>query len=121
MTYFRPDLPKLVEEYGASNLRFFIPMHRIQGIFGLPGIGFTSSSDPEVVQECVIDERRYKPEEGYKIELKAIADEDPNNYYGHKSFYVMDFESLMMRAPDDYRIYVLVDADNKYQRIGIPA
>jgi len=105
-------IEKLVAEYGAKNLRFFMPMrklHSLQG-FGIP-MAFTSSDDPYDITECVIDENRYKVDEGYKITFRAI-DED----YGYENYYQMDFNNIYKRN-DDIRIYVLVDEDNKYQKI----
>jgi len=112
-------LEELAAEYGAKNLRFFIPMQRIQGLahIGLP-IGIIDSSSEEVVVECVVDERRYKVEEGYKIELRAVNDQDPDQYFGSKTFYQMDFTHLMRRAPEDYRVYVLCDEPVQYQKVS---
>lgn len=118
------SIEHLAAEYGLINLRFFIPMRPIHNLhaLGLP-IGFEDSNDEEVMQECVADERRYKVEDGYKIELHAInggaAEELDQNetYYGSKTFYQMDLGSLINRHPDIFRIYVLVDEDNKYVRI----
>ena len=113
------DIKKLVEEYGANNLRIFMPMQRIMGIPAL-GIGFTSSNDPFETVECRIDEGRYKVQDGYKITFHAVNDEDPNNYYGSKSFYQSDFNTIVKRRDDeDYRFYVLVDEDDKYERIRV--
>lgn len=112
-------LEELAKEYGVANLRFFIPMQRIEGLglFGLP-IGIVSSDTPEVRTECVIDERRYKVDEGYKIELRAVNDQDPDNYYGSKTYYQRDFESLMGRDPESFQIYVLVDEPAIYKKVA---
>lgn len=118
------SIEALAAEYGLNNLRFFVPMPPIHSLhaLGLP-IGFTDSNDEEVMQECIADERRYKVEEGYKIELRAVNGgraeelEEGETYYGSKTFYQMDFGSLINRHPDIFRIYVLVDEDNKYVRI----
>lgn len=111
-------LEELAAKYGVANLRFFIPMQRIQGLahLGLP-IGIVSSDTPEERVECVVDERRYKVADGYKIELRAVADQDPDRYFGSKSYYQMDFTHLMERSPDDFQIYVLVDDPAIYRRI----
>lgn len=112
-------LEELAAEYGVANLRFFIPMQRIEGLglLGLP-IGIVSSNTPEVRTECVIDERRYKVEEGYKIELRAVNDQDPDDYYGSKTYYQSDFESLMDRDPEGFQIYALVDDPATYKKVA---
>lgn len=76
-------LQKLVNEFGSENLRFFIPMRRVQSLhsFGLP-IGIVSSDAPQEQVECVIDESHYKIAENYKIELRAVNNDNPDRYYG---------------------------------------
>lgn len=115
--YKRYDLEKIAEEYGINNLRFFIPMRRIQSLhmLGLP-IGMIDSSTPEVMQECVVDEHRYKVADGYKIELRAVNSTE-ENYFGSKTFYQSDLESMLREERNDIRVFVLVDADDKYERI----
>lgn len=124
MGYNRINIELLAADYGLKNLRFFIPMRPVHSLhaLGLP-IGFEDSNDEEVMQECVADERRYKVDDGYKIELRAInggaaeeLDQD-ETYYGSKTFYQMDLASLINRHPDIFRIYALVDEDNKYERV----
>lgn len=107
------SLQAMVQEYGAHNLRFFIPMRPLHslGAFG----GYTSSDDPMVTAECVIDETRYRIEDGHKITLRAV-----DTAYGSEHFYQMDFVSLWMEHPDHYRAFVLVDDDNKYHRLDRP-
>lgn len=116
MARVRFQLDKIAQEYGVNNLRFFIPMRQVHGT-PFAGIGFTSSNDPEYPQECVVDERRYKAADGYKIELRAINDDDPEAYFGSQDYYQMDLESLLREYPDEFKLFVLVDEDNKYQRI----
>lgn len=124
MAYNFISIEHLAAEYGLINLRFFIPMRQVHSLhaLGLP-LGITDSSDDEVMQECVADERRYKVEDGYKIELRAINGGNANElgldeaYYGSKTFYQMDLGSLINRNPDIFRIYVLVDDDDKYVRV----
>jgi len=110
------NIKKLVAEYGAINLRIFIPMQRIHllhGLFGIP-MGFTSSNDPWDIVECVIDESRYKVSDGYKITFKALDES-----YGSDHYYQMDFDNMFRkdRNHGDYRVYILVDEDNKYELI----
>lgn len=114
----RIDLEKLAKEYGAGNLRFIIPMRETHSLhqFGMP-LGYTSSSDPEVPTECRVCEVRYRMADGYKITLKAVCNEEVSTFYGSESYYQMDLESMIRRDPDEYRIYVLVDDDDKYERL----
>lgn len=117
----RPDLEKLAKEYGAKNLRFFIPvqisvsLHRM----GLP-VAMTSDSDEEIVTECEVNEERYKMADGYKICLQPINafpyGENDIRVLCNRTFYQSDLENIMKRD-DEYRVYVLVDEDNKYERI----
>lgn len=73
---------------GIENTRFFVPMHPLEGIRGL--VTFTSSSTPEILVECRIDETRYKVKEGYKITLRAI-----NPAFGQDHYYTCDLLSLI--------------------------
>jgi hypothetical protein len=115
--YKRYDLEKIAEEYGINNLRFFIPMRRVQSLHGLGlPIGIIDSSTPEVMQECIVDERRYKVADGYKIELHAVNSTE-ENYFGSKTYYQTDLESMLREERNDIRLFVLVDADDKYERI----
>lgn len=115
----RPDLEKIAAEYGVRNLRFFIPIRPSMSLagFGLP-IGMTSSSDPEYIVECEVEEERYKVADGYKIQLRPVNRGDGEPYYfADERFYQSDLENLMRRHPDEYRVFVLVDEDDKYERI----
>jgi hypothetical protein len=95
------DLVKLVAEYGVKNLRFFIPMQKLQ--FGglIPRIAFKVGGDPTFVTECYIDEELYKVEDNYKITLRAM-----DLIFGRESYYISDLESLLKCEPD-YRVFVL--------------
>lgn len=100
------DLVKLVAEYGAHNLRFFVPMQKLQMMDIIPGVTFTWPDLPEDVVECVIDETRYKVSDNYKVTFRAI---DP--VYGREHFYISDFESIACNDANtggsNYRVYVL--------------
>ena len=119
---WRPSNPfaVLANEYGIDKLRFFIPMRQVHGLsgFGIAGLGITTSSDPMVRTECRIDERRHKLFDAHKLELRAVNDQDPDNYYGSESFYQIDLKSLMRENPDDYQVYALVDDDPTYLRVA---
>lgn len=99
-------IKKIIDEHGVENVRFIIPMQRIQGIVMMPGIGITDSSSPEARKICKIDERRYRIADNYKIELHAVDDQDPNDYYGSKSFYLSDLDRSMEHAPEEFVIFV---------------
>jgi hypothetical protein len=92
------DLVKVVNEYGAKNLRFFIPLRRVQ-VIGF--IAFTSSDTPEDIVECEIDESRYQVADNYKIGLKSVV---PG--YGSQNFYICDLQSILSRD-DRYKVYVV--------------
>lgn len=95
-------LSDLAKEYGAANLRFFIPMTRLEMAGIIPGIAFKSSNSPVSTQECVVDEGRYKVDENYKITLRAI-----NPSYGIDSYYQSDLETLLSTQPNAFQAYVL--------------
>jgi hypothetical protein len=114
----RDLIRNLAKEYGVNNLRFFIPMHPMM-VMPFMGIGMVCTSDPEVRVECVIDERRYKALDGYKVEFRPVEPEKDGMAFGYRSFYQSDLSSLISKYPDEYSIYVLVDEDNKYEKIRI--
>ena len=71
-----------------KNAHYFALMRPVyRTIFGFC---YTSSTDDEKWVECVIDERRYKIDDGYKVTLRAI---DEN--YGIEHYYQSDFNRLM--------------------------
>lgn len=99
----RIKLSDLAVEHGVENLRIFFPARPLQGFMGL---GFTSSSDPQVVVEGRAVERDNRiVSNDYKFIVKPV-----DETYAHEEFYNGDFESLSERAPD--RFYVMV-ADRK--------
>lgn len=101
----RERLKEIIDQFGVDNVRFIIPMQRI-GATPFRGIGIRSSDSPEVRNICRIDERRYRINDNYKIELRAINDQDPDNYFGSESFYFSDLSSMMSREPEIYVVFV---------------
>jgi len=95
------NLVQLAEEYGVRNLRFFIPLSKLQYAGFLPGIAFRTSGQPESMQECVIDESHYKVADGYKIKLRAL-----DIVFGGETYYQSDLESIL-RTRKDFRVFVL--------------
>ncbi len=95
------DIKELVAEYGAINLRFFIPMSPLMTFDLLPGWAFRNHSDDRVPVECVISEDRYTVADGYKIQLVA-----KDRAYGSESYYQSDLAALL-RERNGYRVYVL--------------
>lgn len=89
------NLQKLIKQEGIENLRFTVPMRRIEGYhFGL----FASySSDRDYPTDCVITEdekvTRYKVKDNYKLTLVAL--DDPKKY---EHFYIMDLENMICRG-----------------------
>lgn len=94
-------LVELAMEYGVKNIRFLVPMSRLQMAGIIPGIAFRSSDAPQDMVECEICEERYKVLDNYKITLKAI-----DRAYGKDHFYQSDLES-MLRSRADYRVFVV--------------
>lgn len=92
---------ELAQEYGVNNLRFFIPLSRLEHAGIIPGIAFRSHSAPQDTVECVIDESRYRVSEDYKITLRAC---DPA--YGREHYYISDLNSIL-REREEFRVYVI--------------
>jgi hypothetical protein len=120
MAFRRINIQDLAAEYGVNNLRFFIPMRKSMSLlaFGLPMGMSSSDTEPTQLVECTVNEKRYKVSEGYKIQFSPVnrGDGEPF-YYADQSYYQSDFGGIMAKNPDSYRIYVLVDEDNKYERL----
>ena len=68
-----------------KNAHYFVLMHPLE-CYG--PIVITSSLNREKWVECIIVEERYKVDDGYKVELRAL---DEN--YGREIFYQEDFIS----------------------------
>ena len=96
------SLADVIQEYGVKNVRFVIPMRRLQLVGLIPGIAIKSSDTPEEQVLCAIDEYRYRIVDNYKISLRA---EDPS--FGVEHFYLCDLRLLLTRSPDTFRMYVL--------------
>lgn len=96
------DLQRLAAEYGAVNLRFFIPLSRLQYVGLIPGFAFRTGDAAQIIMECMVDESRYPVAKGYKITLKAV---DP--MYGQEHYYQSDLESILRNNPDSHRVYCL--------------
>ena len=63
----------LIEEIkleGVENIIFNIPMRQVHSFMGV--IGFSTSSDEEVIVPCKINTELYDPMEGYKIEIESM-------------------------------------------------
>ena len=112
----KPDIVALVAEYGAANIRFFITEEENQGFFRNPRGGR---------REYVITERRYQVEKNYKIGLTLaepiksdVMPEWFESIMNEKSYYICDLESLLANPQSDVEMFVLVDADDKYQRLA---
>jgi len=93
------ELVKTILERGVANVEFTIPIRPLRTCLIIAYT--TSSDDPEPVR-CRIIEDRYKVEENYKIEMI------PHDYPVHpkESFYVSEFEYLMRRDPDSYKMHI---------------
>lgn len=102
---------ELAQEYGVNNLRFFIPLSRLELVGIIPGIAFRNLNSPQDIVECVIDESRYPVSEDYKITLRAC-----NPAYGQEHYYISDLNSIL-REREEFRVYV-VNIDG-YSRISI--
>jgi hypothetical protein len=108
------SIVNLVKEYGVKNLRFYIPMRRLEFAGIIPGIAFTSSTSEEEVVLCNIDEVRYKIKDDYKITLTA---NDPR--YGKNHFYISDLHTLFSdsRRENDGRFRCYVETIDGYTEV----
>lgn len=110
------DIKALAAEYGVNNLRVFITddletSHRLNPFAGR--------------KEYVIVEEKDKLVDNYKLQVELTGDdriEFDENYpapewwvksFNRRRFYISDFDSLSR-----VEVFVLVDIDNKYVRVG---
>lgn len=102
----------IVDQYSINNIRIFTEMDIIHSLhaFGIP-CGMTTGET--AVVECLINEDRYKVSDGYKFTLVPVDETQP---VGLRHFYQSDFDNLRNRYPEDYKIFILVDHDGKYER-----
>lgn len=98
MYFNEKALIKEIKLEGVENIIFNIPMRQVHSFMGV--IGFTTSSDEEVVVPCKINTEQYNPMEGYKITMESMMDG-----FGRKSFYVSDFVSLIRKGVFSIRGY----------------
>lgn len=112
------DIQDIVATYGVKNIRVFLPLQPCHSLAdcGLP-IAVTFSDEEYHIVECEIDESRYTVSDGYKITFSPVERADQKHLFAREHFYQSDFDSLRRSFPDEYRIYVLVDEDAKYQRV----
>lgn len=74
---------------GIENCFFILKFQPLNTVFGL--IAYTSSGDPEIEMVAVIDEKRYKVSEGYKLTLKPIL----YPQFAKESYYFSDLEHMI--------------------------
>lgn len=105
MKYFMTEekLIGIIKNEGVENIIFNIPMRPVHSFMG---IGYSTSSDEEVVVPCKIDTERYDPFEGYKITIKSMI-----NGFGRDHFYLSDFVQLINRGKFAIRGYKFADVD----------
>jgi hypothetical protein len=108
------DIRKAVAEYGVKNLRVFITDPEQHGFFRNPFGGRK--------EYCIVEER-YKVEDNYKIGLRLVdevKDRFAPDWFGavlnERSFYICDFNIALERG-SRIEVYVLVDEDNRYERL----
>ena len=68
---------------------YWIRLNPLEIYFGIIALR-DGNPDKAMWVECEVDESRYKIDEGYKVTLKALDER-----YGSRSFYQMDFESML--------------------------
>jgi len=82
-------LKEKIVKAGIDNVLFFVPMKPLNKVFGL-NFSYKSSNDVEIMVPAMIDEKRYKVSDNYKIELKSIHEN-----FGSESFYMSDLIKLL--------------------------
>lgn len=65
---------------GAARCRFLVPMRPVRQV-PLMGLGYTSSSDPEVIVPAQVSENRYALKDGYKITLTSMVPVFGNEHF----------------------------------------
>lgn len=112
------DIAKHIETYGIDNLRVFIEHEDTQGFFRNPLGGIREYR----IEKCV---------PVHRIDLRLVGDVAQeilpgdhqygglmDSIYNTERKYTHDFDLLCdPRCRQPYRVYVLVDEDNKYERL----
>jgi len=92
---FDNDYRHYIYHHGVENVRFIIPVKRLQQILM---IAFTTSDQPETAAVCKIVEGFNRTVlDNYKYQLQPIAHENAS-----ETFYVSDLVSLMRELPDQF-------------------
>lgn len=107
------NLAQAILHHGIDNVRFRIPMRRLEFVGFIPGIAFESSDTPTDIVECIVTEKNYKLADNYKIELTPICGDDINKQYGNQKFYISDLEYLI-RGRDGKSEYSVLYRDNEF-------
>jgi hypothetical protein len=84
------NLTEIILKHGVENILFMAsvsPLHRFMGI------GYTTN-DEKFTMPCVIDEKRYKVSENYKITLKPVH--YPS--FATEHYYVSDLKQIIKRG-----------------------
>ncbi len=91
------ELKEFIEKNGKENCLFLLPMKEIRTFLGF--IKYRSSSDPDIIVPCKINEDEYKISDNYKITLKSIYPQ-----FGKEHFYISDLENMIKNG--DVELYV---------------
>lgn len=115
------SLADTILHHGIDNVRFRIPMRRLEFVGFIPGFALESSSTPTDIVECTVTEKNYKLAAGYKIELQPIRGDDPRKQYGNQKFYLCDLASLIRghNGKSEYSMLYREDANSEFQIMEI--
>jgi hypothetical protein len=84
------NLKEMIDELGGPDaVEFVIPMRIVRRI-PFCSLGFRDSDDPYESQVCYVDEKRYRVDGNYKIELRAI-----DLQYSSETYYQSDLKQLL--------------------------
>ena len=109
------DIAKHVDTYSANNLRIFIHDDgEMVGFFRNPLFGWTEYEITDIVPAHKIRLRACGDYVPFNIPIEAQYRSLVESIWNTQSYYCYDFDRFNdTRA----RVYVLVDEDNKYERL----
>lgn len=98
-------LADVAKEHGVENIRVFFVTSKLNRM-PIIGIGFTSSSDEEVVVEGRIRaDASNRVNRDVRNDYKFIVDPIDGDY-AYQEYYNADFESMSQRVPDSWYIMI---------------
>jgi hypothetical protein len=96
------NLTEIILKHGIENILFMAPVSPLHHFMG---ISYTTN-DGKFMMPCVIDEKRYKVSENYKIVLKPVH--YPS--FATEHYYVDDLKQMIKRG--DIQMFIKTKLEN---------